>query len=417
MKENKYLEFKREVTNTLLKTVSAFANFGTGEILIGVDDEGAPCGLKNTNQECLNLENMINDSIQPKPEYSFSIDSKTNVITLKVLEGSDKPYFYKGKAYRRSDTASVPVDSLELRRLALEGSNLDYEEIPCPKQNLKFDYLEKKIQKILGIEKVTDDVLRTLGLADKDGKYNIAAGLLADENPFCGIDIARFGNSINIITDRETYAGISVLEQYDRAVELFEKYYQYDLIEGAFRNTIETVPETAFREAIANALIHRTWDVNAHINVSMFPDRIEITSIGGLPKGLTQEEYLFKNISIPRNPLICNVFFRLHYIEKFGTGVKRINDAYKNYTNKPMFHITDTSISITLPLISTVYQVTTNGLKVMEVLNYGGILSGKEIAEKLGWSKDKTIREINKLKDEAYIETHGNGRSSRYSKR
>ena len=120
MKETKTLEYKSEVTNSFLKTVSAFSNFGTGKIQFGIADNGDVLGINNPEQKCLDIENKINDSISPKPDYSLSINRKNNVITLEVNEGRYKPYYYKGKAYRRSDTSSVAVDQIELKRLILE---------------------------------------------------------------------------------------------------------------------------------------------------------------------------------------------------------------------------------------------------------------------------------------------------------
>ena len=99
------------------------------------------------------------------------------------------------------------------------------------------------------------------------------------------------------------------------------------------------VPEKAFREAIANALIHRMWDIPASIKVSMYADRIEISSPGGLPAGISEEEYMNGQISILRNPIIGNVFFRLKYIEKFGTGIMRINHAYEERTDKTIVSV------------------------------------------------------------------------------
>lgn len=107
MKETKSLEFKSEVTNTFLKTVSAYANYGTGEILFGVRDDGTPCGINNPEKVCLDLENRINDSISPKPDFTLRINSQNNTIALKVSEGLDKPYLYKGKAYKRNDTSTI----------------------------------------------------------------------------------------------------------------------------------------------------------------------------------------------------------------------------------------------------------------------------------------------------------------------
>ena len=115
MKETRTLEYKSELTNSFLKTVSAFSNFVTGKILFGIADDGTVIGVDDPDQRCLDIENKINDSISPKPDYVLSINRKTNVITLEVNEGKYKPYLYKGKAYRRSDTASIEVDQIELK--------------------------------------------------------------------------------------------------------------------------------------------------------------------------------------------------------------------------------------------------------------------------------------------------------------
>ena len=138
------------------------------------------------------------------------------------------------------------------------------------------------------IEAFSLDTLKTLELYDDRTGYNKAGELLADSNSFCGVDIVRFGDSINTILDRETLEHRSLLMQYDQALEFYWKYYQYEEIRGSIREQITLIPEEAFREAIANALVHRTWDIDAHINVSMFPDRIEITSPGGLPAGVSR---------------------------------------------------------------------------------------------------------------------------------
>ncbi len=113
MRETRQLEFKEQVTNTFLKTVSAFANCDGGEILFGLTDDGEGHGLEDPGRVCLDIENKINDSLDPVPEYTLSINERTSVVTLKVMEGLYKPYFYKSKAYRRNDTATIPVDRLK----------------------------------------------------------------------------------------------------------------------------------------------------------------------------------------------------------------------------------------------------------------------------------------------------------------
>ena len=417
MRETRTVEYKSEVTNTFLKTVSAFSNFGTGKIMFGVSDDGLVLGIDNPDQKCLDIENKINDSILPKPDYSISINRSNNVITLEVYEGRYKPYLYKGKAYRRSDTASIEVDQIELKRLTLEGNNLYYESLANDNKDMTFDELEKSLIEKLGIKEVNDDTLRTLGLYTKNGQLNNAAALLSDKNSFAGIDVARFGNSIDEILDRESFVHISVIAQYDKALTMYRRYYQYEQIKGADRVLIENVPEKAFREAVANALVHRTWDVNANIRISMFADKIEISSPGGLPSGISEDEYLHGNISILRNPVLGNIFFRLHYIEMFGTGIKRIVDAYKDCPTKPLFEIKDNSITVTLPVLSATISVTSDENKILELLNGEMRYSSSEIAEKLNWSKDKAVRNLNALVEAGYVVKNGTGRGTKYSKK
>ena len=415
MKENKHLEFKSTITNTFLKTVSAYSNFGDGEVLFGVNDDGTVCGIENAVQVCLDIENRINDSISPKPDFELILDETKQVIRLIVYEGEYKPYLYKGKAYRRSDSATIEVDQAELKSLVLEGSNLSFEEIACGETELEFSELTTKLKEKLEVSVVTEDVLRTLGFYTKEKKYNNAAALLADKNHFYGIDIARFGNSINEIMDRETSTGTSILKQYDAAVSMIKRYYQYEEISGIERKVVELIPENAYREAIANALIHRDWSMNAHIRVALYPDRIEIKSPGSLPKGLTAEEYENGEISCLRNPILGNVFFRMRYIEMFGTGVTRIKFAYANAKIKPKFTITDHVISVVLPVISDKYNVTEDEDKVIKALENGKQLSSSEIAKASGFTKSKTLRLLEALKEKDYVKITGNGRGTKYS--
>lgn len=415
MKENKYLEFKSTVTNTFLKTVSAYSNFGDGEILFGVNDDGTICGIENADQVCLDIENRINDSISPKPDFELEIDGTEKIIRLSVREGEYKPYLYKGKAYRRSDSATIEVDQAELKNLVLEGSNLSFEEIDSGENELIFEELTSKLKEKLELSVVSEDVLRTLGFFTKNRKYNNAAALLSDKNSFYGIDIARFGSSINEIMDREIISGVSILKQYDTAIHMIKRYYQYEEISGIERKTVQLVPENAYREAIANALIHRDWSINAHIRIAMFPDRIEIKSPGSLPKGLTVQEYENGEISCLRNPILGNVFFRLKYIEMFGTGVTRIKYAYNEARIKPKFAITDNVISVILPVLSDKYNVTNDEEKIIKALESGMQLSSTEIAKITGFTKSKTLRLVEVLKEKDYVRVLGKGRGTKYS--
>lgn len=171
----------------------------------------------------------------------------------------------------------------------------------------------------LQIEGLTSDILKTLNLfSDKEG-YNIAAELLSDQNTFPGIAIVLFGNSIDEFKDREIINQTSIINQLETGLRMFSKNYSTEVIDGKRRNKQFSIPVKAFREALANALVHRTWDISSAIMVSMYPDHIEISSPGGLPYGISKEEYLSGQISMLRNPIIGNIFFSLKYIEMFGT--------------------------------------------------------------------------------------------------
>ena len=417
MKESKELELKSTITNTFLKTVSAFSNYNTGKIIFGIDDNGKIIGLENIEELCLDLENKINDNISPKPDFRFIKDTKKNIITLIVEEGLNKPYLYKGKAYKRNDTSTVEVDKVELNRLTLLGLNQYYEELKARKQDLEFKVLKKELEEKLSLKNFSKDVLKTLNLYDDKNAYNNAAELFADKNSFSGIDIAKFGKSINEILDRNLFVNISIISQFQKTLEVFNRYYKYEQILGSERIEKELIPEKAFRETIANALIHRTWDVNSNIRVSMYEDKIEISSPGGLPSGISEKEYLNGQISQLRNPILANIFFRLKYIEMFGTGIRRINESYKNYAVKPAFEIFENSIKITLPIITTKLFLTTDEKIVMDILEKGAILSSSEILKMTEFKKDKLNRLLKKLIQKNYIDVIGNGRGTKYLKK
>ena len=414
MRESKNLEFKESVTNTFLKTVSAFANYGTGKILFGVIDNGVVKGIENPEKVCLDIENRINDSLDPVPEYILEINERTSVITLTVSEGLHKPYLYKAKAYRRNDSATVPVDRLSLTRLILEGQNLSFEESVARNQELHFAVLERKLKTVLHLENVTPDTLKTLELY-KDGEgFTVAAELLADQNSFSGIDMIRFGDSINILLDRELHERESILTQYDAALSMYRKYYQYEQINGSERETVILIPEAAYREAVANALVHRTWDVETNIHVEMFPDKIEITSPGGLPQGVTKEEYLRGGLSVLRNRIIGNLFFRLHLIERFGTGIRRIKESYKDNDRKPIFEVFENSIKIMLPVMDACNALTADENRIYLLIKRKALPSSS-LVEETGFGKTKVVSILRRLMDKGYVQSVGNGRGTKYT--
>ncbi|CDB19798.1 MAG: ATP-binding protein [Lachnospiraceae bacterium] len=414
MRETRILEFKETITNTFLKTVSAFSNYNGGTILFGVDDDGNVKGLSDVKQACLDIENKINDSISPQPNYTLEIQNDDQTIKLTVKGGLQKPYLYKAKAYKRNDTATIEVDTLEFSRLVLEGKNISFEELPCKDQKLSFEILHRKLKENIQIETFNLDTLKTLNLYDNVKGFNNAAGLLADKNHFPGIDIVKFGENISIIQKRETFENISVLDAYEKALTVFRDYYQYEVIKGVERKIIEKIPEAVFREAIANALIHRVWDIDSHIRVSLFDDRIEIVSPGGLPVGITAEEYLSGKLSVLRNRNLANVFYRLRLVEIFGTGIIRIKQLYAESLRKPDFEVSENAIKIVLPIFETNVNLTEDEKVIYKFLSKTMLKPISEIAPYVPFGKSKTTQLLKTMGEKGVVAVEGKGRGTKY---
>lgn len=414
MRETRILEFKETITNTFLKTVSAFSNYDGGEILFGVDDDGNIKGLSDVKQACLDIENKINDSISPQPNYTLEIQNNDQTIKLSVKSGLQKPYLYKSKAYKRNDTSTIEVDTLEFSRLVLEGKNIRFEELPCKDQELSFEILQSNLKEKIQIETFNKDTLKILNLYDDVNGFNNAAGLLADKNHFPGIDIVKFGENISIIQKRITFENTSVLDIYEKALSVFRDYYQYEVIQGADRKMVEKVPEAAFREAIANALIHRVWDVDSQIRVSMYDDRIEVVSPDGLPSGITEDEYLSGKLSVLRNRNLANVFYRLGFVEIFGTGITRIKQVYSEASVKPSFEVSENAIQIVLPMYEESTNLTEDEKVVYKLLSKNMLKSMSEIAPYISFGKSKTTKLLKDMEQKGVIAIEGKGKGTKY---
>lgn len=414
MRETRTLEFKETITNTFLKTVSAFSNYDGGTIYFGIDDDGNIKGLKDVKQACLDIENKINDSISPQPNYTLEIQNNDQTIKLTVKSGIQKPYLYKSKAFKRNDTATIEADTLELSRLILEGKNIRFEELPCREQELSFEILHRKLKEHIQIETFNQDTLRTLNLYDNNNGYNNAAAILADTNHFPGIDIVKFGENISIIQKRATFENRSILEVYEKSIDVFRDYYQYEIIQGADREKVEKIPEAAFREAIANALIHRAWDIASQIRVLMFDDRIEVISPGGLPSGITEEEYLSGKLSVLRNRNLANVFYRLGFVEIFGTGITRIKQLYEEGLIKPDFEVSENTIKIVLPVFEKNLNLTENEQTVYKFLSKTMLKPISEIAPYVPFGKSKTTQLLKGMEQKGIVVVEGKGRGTKY---
>lgn len=414
------LELKERLSDSFLKTVSAYANYGDGRIVFGVSDDGRIVGVPDDAKLRLQIENKINDSISPRPQFKLTrqeIDGKT-IVVLSVSKGKEAPYFYHQTAYKRTDTSTAPVDRSEMRRLVLAGVEQDYDQLISHESELTFATLEKELKREIGLKNFSDDTLRTLGLIVDDA-YTRAAELLADRNnnSRSAISIVRFGKTRSEFMDRKDVASQSLLIQYQAALAMFDKWYEpYEEVVGFRRVQRVQIPREAYREGVANALVNRRYDINGRVQVAMYEDRIEIISPGGLPEGMSEATYLYSQISIPRNTVIADVFHRLNIIEKFGTGIDRIRDEYAAFSSQPKFEITADFIRIVLPVIDYSREPEEPELSemILRLLSEKGELSRVEIEESTGFKRTKVLNELQELMSKGKIKMVGKGPATAY---
>jgi ATP-dependent DNA helicase RecG len=419
-KESATLELKQQETKSFPKTVCAFANYCDGRIIFGVKKDGTISGIHDPEKFRLQIENVINDTIDPRPDFQLRTDDFEGkyLVELSVDKGLNTPYTYNGAAYKRSDTSSVPVDANELRRLSLEGVNITYDQLPSTEVNLSFEKLKRLLKEKIGIKHFSEDTLRTLGLLQK-GNFTRAAQLLADENQVNQsiTTIIRFGGNASIFLERVDIVGKSLLTQYDEALKMFSKWYKpYEKIVGFERIQREQIPQEAFREGVANALVHRRYDINAAIQIAMYEDRIEITSPGGLPPGITKTSYIFGQVSILRNLVIAEVFYRLGLIEKFGTGIFRIRESYAAYHQIPQFDLSDDYIRVILPVVDydAVKEEKDISTLILMALSKHGLLSRSQLEEFTGYQRSWLSEILKRMVNEGILEVVGRGPQTRY---
>lgn len=183
----------------------------------------------------------------------------------------------------------------------------------------------------------------------------------------------------------------------------------------SYRAPTEKIPEAAFREAIANALIHRVWDAGSQIRVLMFDGRIEVIFPGGLPSGITVDEYLDGKISVLRNRNLANVFYRLGFVEIFGTGVTRIKQLYEGNLAKPDFEVSENTIKIVLPVLEDNLNLTEDEHTVYKILSKTMLKPISEIAPYVPFGKSKTTQLLKAMGRKGVVIIEEKGRGTKYS--
>lgn len=425
MLEDKNTEFKREYVEDIKKTLVAFANTDGGNLYIGIDDDGNAVEINNIDGVMLQVTNVIRDAIKPDLAMFCDITVETvqnkKVVKITVNRGTARPYYLAAKGIRpegvyvRQGASSVPASESEILSMIRETAGDSYEEARSLIQELTFneaDFVFENKQIPFG-----EAQKRSLGLIGEDGTYTNLALLLSDQCTHT-VKIAVFeGEQKTVFKDRREFCG-SLLKQLNDAYQFIDQFnHTHAHTEGLYRVDKRAYPTEAIREALLNAIVHREYSFSASTLISIFDNRIEFVSIGGLARGISQSDILL-GISIARNKKLADVFYRLHLIEAYGTGMPKIIEAYREYGLEPHIEISDNAFKITLPntnaaVKETKVELTENEQGVLFVLKEG-IKSRPEIQKALGFSQTTTIVAIAALLDKGLIIKVGNGNKTKY---
>lgn len=356
MIESMTTELKREYTDDIKYAVVAFANTDGGKIYVGINDDGSVYGVGSTDATVLRITNMIRDSIRPDVTMFTECVVETMegkpVVVLTVQRGTARPYYLAGKGIRpegvyvRQSSSSVPASESAILNMIKETSGDRYEDARSINQQLTFEKAENYFAK--RNLPFGDQQKRTLNIIGSDGTYTNLGMLLSDQCVHT-IKMAVFdGSRKSVFRDRKELTG-SLLTQLEDAYSYIDQFNRTRAeFEGLDRIDKRDYPGEALREALLNAITHRDYSFSGSTLISIFDDRIEFVTIGGLVRGLTFDDIML-GVSALRNQNLANVFYRLNLIEAYGTGILKINESYADCTVKPQFEVTDNAFKITLP--------------------------------------------------------------------
>lgn len=329
-------EFKQSGTTHLGRELCAFANSTGGVVLIGVTDDGKPVGVRNANRLKSEVQNVAR-SIEPP--LVIDMDIVDNILIVNVPAQTGKPYSSGGKFYLRDGTSSQQMSRGEIREFFFKEGVIHFDETPCERFSLEEDMTDAVWETFRKRAKIPQDMdamtaLKNLHLL-KDGRMTHAGAWLLAK------DIQKFNTSANVacalffgtdkvrILDRQNFSA-DIYTMIDAVVTYILSKINVELIiKHVKREERPELPEEALREAVVNALAHRDYRSTANVQVYILKDRVEIVSPGGLPAGMTEADLGKK--SIPRNPLLFGMLYRMDAVEHIGSGIKRIRQICDDY--------------------------------------------------------------------------------------
>ena len=430
--ESGTVELKRKYVDDIKKTVIAFANGDGGTVYIGVEDDGAVTGVEDPDGTMLQAANTLRDAIRPDVTLFVAcnaeeLEGKT-IVTLRVQRGTARPYYLAGKGIRpegvfvRFGASTVPATEAAILDMIRETSGDCYEASRSLNQQLTFQKAGEYFQK-QGLA-FGEQQKRTLGLIGSDGTYTNLA-LLLSEQCIHTLKLAVFqGGRKTVFRDRAELTG-SLLNQLDEAFAYIDRFNNTHAdYRGLERVDVRDYPVQAIREALLNAIIHRDYSFRAPTLISIFDDRIEFVSVGGLVRGLTKADILL-GVSAPRNEQLANVFYRLRLIEAYGTGMPKIQECYREQPVQPVIEIADHAFKVTLPNLNygreaqTAETRRTSGLTereatVLALLEERGSITRREVEKALDVSQATAILALREMTRKGLLRKTGGGRTQAY---
>lgn len=374
------LEIKKP--KSWLKSVNAFANGIGGTLIFGIDDNRNVVGLTDAQADAEAISRLIKERISPYPNFILVPERKDgkNILILTVSSGYSTPYYYKAdgvmETYIRIGNESVIAPSFALNQLILKGMNRTYDTL-----NSEYafkDYAFSKLReryKVWTGNSMEDKLFDSFDIRNEYGKLTNAGALLADDSPirhsrlFCtrwnGLD--KSGGMVDALDSAE-YSG-SLIILLNEGVGFVKRNMKTRWKKTAnSRIEMPDYCERSIFEALVNALIHRDYLIlGSEVHIDIYDDHLTITSPGGMADGTRIQERDISNVSSTRrNPALADIFGRLGYMERQGSGFKKITETYRaahNYRDElePKFYSDASSFQVTLYNLN--YEATVNATK------------------------------------------------------
>ena len=416
--ETELVEFKKttgELKEGIVSLASMLNKNGKGTLYFGVRNDGEIVGQQIGDRTMREISQSIANAIKPQiiPTIIMELCDDKNIIKVNV-EGDEKPYSAYGKYYMRSADEDREISPQQLRRLMLSISN-SIVNIEANNQELTFEQL-KTLYAGNNLTLRENTFKQNLNLLTRDGTYNLLAGILADANSY-SIKVAVFrGTNKTDLVKRNEYGYKCMLVAVKQVLDYMEALNETVVdVGGSLRKERSLFDFSCFREAWLNACLHNRWSRQTPPAVYMFDDRIEIISVGGLPDGLTLEEF-YEGKSKPVNLELQQIMVQLDYIEQTGHGVPLIVSRY----GKEVFDITENFITVTIPLNRAektepdLFQnddvdvlLEDRDEKILSLMKANSSIKVNEISRQVGLGMTTITKRIRQLKEEGTIERTG----------